>query len=91
MILLGNLTVEQMEKRCGITLKDEERNALDALREETCDKVRGNNKMHIYDIPFLNEKDCYLQALWRGGVFRRNALAFRNLLLQELLQRAVGT
>ena len=47
MILLGNLTVEQMEKRCGITLKDEERNALDALREETCDKVRGNNKMHI--------------------------------------------
>ena len=55
MILLGNLTVEQMEKRCGITLKDEERNALDALREETCDKVRGNNKMHIYDIPFLIE------------------------------------
>lgn len=55
MILLGNLTVEQMEKRCGITLKDEERNALDALREETCDKVCGNNKMHIYDIPFLIE------------------------------------
>ncbi len=55
MIMIGNLTVEQLEKRCGITLKNEERQALTSLREETCDKVRGNNKIHIYDIPFLIE------------------------------------
>lgn len=55
MIMLGNLTVEQFEKRCGITLKDEERQTLVELREETCDKVRGSNKIHIYDIPFLIE------------------------------------
>lgn len=53
MIMLGNLTVEQMEKRVGITLTDEERNTLNELREETCDKVDGNNKIHIYDIPFM--------------------------------------
>lgn len=55
MILLGNLTVAELEKRCGVTLTDEERNTLDALREGVCDKVRGNNKIHIYDIPFLIE------------------------------------
>lgn len=55
MIMLGNLTIEQLEKRCKITLTDEERQTLDGLREETCDKVQGNNKIHIYDIPFLIE------------------------------------
>ena len=53
MIMLGNLTVEQFEKRCGITLTDEERNTMNSLREQTCDKVDGNNKIHIYDIPFM--------------------------------------
>lgn len=53
MIMLGNLTVEQMEKRVGITLTDDERNTLNELREMTCDKVDGNNKIHIYDIPFM--------------------------------------
>lgn len=53
MIMLGNLTVEQFEKRCGITLKDNERKILNELRECTCDKVDGNNKIHIYDIPFM--------------------------------------
>ena len=53
MIMLGNLTVEQAEKRLSITLTDEERNTLKGLIEETCDKVDGNNKIHIYDIPFM--------------------------------------
>lgn len=53
MIMLGNLSMEQMEKRVGITLTDEERNTLNELRESTCDNVDGNNKIHIYDIPFL--------------------------------------
>lgn len=54
-IYLGNLTIEQFEKRCNITLTEEERDTMNSLREDKCDLVRGNNKIHIYDIPFLIE------------------------------------
>lgn len=53
MIMLGNLTVEQFEKRCQIILAEEEQKTMNELREPTCDKVDGNNKIHIYDIPFM--------------------------------------
>lgn len=52
-IYLGNLTIEQFENRCKITLTDEERETLNNLRESVCDKVGGHNKIHIYDIPFM--------------------------------------
>lgn len=52
-IMLGNLTVKDMEKRCGITLSDSERETLEGLREPTCDKVDEREKIHIYDIPFM--------------------------------------
>lgn len=55
MIMFGNLTIEQFEKHCGITLTDEERNVMNSLREQTCEKVKGNKKIHIYDMPFLIE------------------------------------
>lgn len=55
MILLGNLTVRQLETRLGITLQESESRTLNDLIEKTCDKVRGNNKIHIYDIPLLIE------------------------------------
>lgn len=54
-ILLGNLTISEMERRCGITLTENERKTLEDLREETISEVRGNNKIHIYDMPFLIE------------------------------------
>lgn len=53
MIMLGNLTVEQLENRLKIEMTKEERETLKSLREETCDKVDGNNKIHIYDIPLM--------------------------------------
>lgn len=53
MIMLGNLTIEQFENRCGIKLTDSERSTLSSLIESTCDKIDGNNKIHIYDIPFM--------------------------------------
>lgn len=53
MVMLGNLTIEQFEKRLGISLTDGEKSTLNDLREPTCDKVDGNNKIHIYDIPFM--------------------------------------
>lgn len=54
-IYLGNLSVEDLERRLEIELTEEERETLTNMREETCDKVDGNNKIHIYDIPFLIE------------------------------------
>ena len=55
MIYLGNLTIQQMEERLGITLSDDERDRLNALREEYCNNVAGNEKIHVYDIPFCIE------------------------------------
>lgn len=52
-IYLGDLSVRQLESRCQITLTDEERSTLENIIEHTCDKVGGNNKIHIFDIPFL--------------------------------------
>lgn len=54
-IYLGNLSVEQMENRLGIILSEEERDKLKSLREEYCANVAGNEKIHIYDIPFCIE------------------------------------
>lgn len=52
---LGNMNIEEMEERCKITLTENERKILEELREDTIWKVKGNNKIHIYDIPFLIE------------------------------------
>lgn len=52
-IALGNLTIKEMEKRCGIVLSDNERKTLEELREPICDKVDEREKIHIYDIPFM--------------------------------------
>lgn len=54
-IYLGNLSIKEMENRCGIVLTDNERDILENLREDTIANVRGNNKIHIYDIPLLIE------------------------------------
>lgn len=53
LILLGNLTVEQMEKKCGIYLPEDERRTLENLWEDNCERVDGNTKIHIYDIQFF--------------------------------------
>ena len=54
-IYLGDLTIEQFENRAGIQLTEEQRSTLNSLIEHTCAKVNGNNKIHIYDIPFCIE------------------------------------
>ena len=52
---LGNMSIKELEERCKITLTENERKILEELREDTIWKVKGNNKIHIYDIPFLIE------------------------------------
>jgi hypothetical protein len=51
-IYLGNLTVKQIEKRLEIELTENERTELESCREEVCDKVRGHDVWHCYDVPF---------------------------------------
>ena len=51
-IYLGNLTTKQIEERLEITLTDDERKELEECRENTCDKVAGNDVWHCYDLPF---------------------------------------
>lgn len=52
-IYLGNLSVKQIEARLGITLTDQERDELEAIREQTTEKVHGRDVWHCYDIPFV--------------------------------------
>ena len=58
-IYLGNLTIEEMEKRIGSTFSSELRTLLEETREEECSKVKGNRKWHCYDIPFMLECGTY--------------------------------
>ena len=51
-IYLGNLSVKQMQDRLGITLTDQDFNALNNMRECVIDNVSAD-QMHIYDIPFM--------------------------------------
>lgn len=53
-IYLGNLSVEQIEERTGITLSDEHRDYMKAHRQETVnDTPIANEKWHCFDIPFM--------------------------------------
>lgn len=51
-IYLGNLSTEEIEKRIGITLSKQEREELEAMREQNTAKVHGRDVWHCYDIPF---------------------------------------
>ncbi len=54
-IYLGDLSIAEFEKRAGIELTVEQRNTLNSMLEHTRADVQGNNKIHIYDIPFCIE------------------------------------
>lgn len=54
MIYLGNLSVNQIEKRTGITLSDADRAYMSARRqEEVNDTELEKGKWHCFDIPFM--------------------------------------
>ena len=50
-IMLGNLTVKQIEERLGIELSDSERKSLSSLRQENATNIE-KNKWHCFDMPF---------------------------------------
>jgi hypothetical protein len=50
-VMLGNLTVEQMEKRAGVQFSDELKTLMrDTHQQEASNIARG--KWHCFDIPF---------------------------------------
>ena len=53
-IYLGNLSVEQIEKRAGITLSDEHRDYMKAHRQEAVNNTPiADGEWHCFDIPFM--------------------------------------
>lgn len=50
-IYLGNLSLEQIEQRLGISLTEEERKAFDHHQELA--NVTEPNDWHCFDIPFM--------------------------------------
>lgn len=51
-IMLGDLSAKDLCKRLGIEYT-EEIAEMEQYREHTCDKVKGNNVWHCYDIPLF--------------------------------------
>lgn len=49
-ILLGNLTVKELESEHGFNLSDEHRTALERMRQNKAE-VYKTDKFHIFDIP----------------------------------------
>ncbi len=53
-IYFGNLTIEQIEKRAGITLTDENREYMKAHRQEEVNKTPiAEGLWHGFDMPFM--------------------------------------
>lgn len=54
MIMLGNQTVSDIERRLHITLTEEQREMLNSSRQETVNGTPlAEGKWHCYDIPFI--------------------------------------
>ena len=52
MILLGNLTLKQIEERTGISVSDEDRAELNGMRQEKAENI-ALGKWHCFDLPFM--------------------------------------
>ena len=52
MIMLGNLTLKQIEERTGISVSDEDRAELNGMRQEKAEKI-APGKWHCFDLPFM--------------------------------------
>lgn len=54
MIYLGNLSVQQIEERTGITLSDTDREYMNANRQEEVNNTAlKKGKWHCFDMPFM--------------------------------------
>lgn len=51
-IMLGNLTLKQIEERTGIIISDEDRAELNDMRQEKAENI-ALGKWHCFDFPFM--------------------------------------
>lgn len=51
-ILLGNLTIPQIEERTGVTFPDELKQLLETCHQDNANKL-GENEWHCFDLPFV--------------------------------------
>ena len=49
-ILLGNLSVRELEKKHGFNLSDEDRQVLESMRQSNAQKIE-DGEFHIFDMP----------------------------------------
>ena len=51
-IMLGNLTVNQIELRTGVTFSDELKSLLDNTHQSSATNI-GDGEWHCFDLPFV--------------------------------------
>lgn len=51
-ILLGNLTLAQIEERTGISISADDRAELNKMRQENAENIQ-QGKWHCFDLPFM--------------------------------------
>lgn len=51
-IMLGNLTLSQIEERTGISISAEDRAELSGMRQEKAENI-APGKWHCFDLPFM--------------------------------------
>ena len=51
-IMLGNLTLKQIEERTGISVSDSDRAELNGMRQEKAENI-ASGKWHCFDLPFM--------------------------------------
>ena len=52
MIMLGNLTLKQIEDRTGISVSADDRAELNEMRQEKAENI-APGKWHCFDLPFI--------------------------------------
>ena len=52
MIMLGNLTLKEIEERTGISVSDSDRAELSGMRQEKAENI-ASGKWHCFYLPFM--------------------------------------
>lgn len=70
-IMLGNLSVKDIETRLGVTFSPEDVAALQEARQENVSIPLESGKWHCYDIPFMFMTATQEDALKFVGIFEK--------------------
>ena len=71
-VYLGNLTIEQVESRLGISLNDTERKFFNNTHQSKCANLLAN-AWHCYDIPFIMHCGSRGMAVQVNDILQRYA------------------